>query len=114
MKALLLLVACGPVLAAPVYEAARAVLETRCAVCHGQAQTSGLDIRQRETMLKGGKRGPSFIPGKADESLLYKAVARIGDLQMPPGKPLPAEEVEVIRVWINSGAVWEGPAIGSK
>jgi cytochrome c553 len=113
MKAILLLVACAPAFAAPAYEAARAILESRCAACHGQAQTSGLDIRQRETILKGGKRGPAVIPGKADESLLYKVVAHVGDLQMPPAKPLTAEEVAVIRAWINEGAVWEGPAIGS-
>ena len=45
-------------------------------------------------MLKGGKRGPAVVPGNADESLLYKAVKRDGDLQMPPGKtPLTAAEV---------------------
>ena len=114
MRTLLLLVVCAPAFAAPVYEAARAILENRCAVCHGQAQTSGLDVRQRETILKGGKRGPALIPGNADESLLYKAVVHVGDLQMPPAKPLTAEEIEVIRAWINEGADWEGPAIGSK
>src|ERR1041384_6865680 len=99
MKALMLLVACAPAFAAPTYEAARAILENRCVACHGQAQTSGLDVRQREPILKGGKRGPALVPGKAEESLLYKAVARIGDLQTLPAKPLTADEVEAIRAW---------------
>ena len=47
---------------------------------------SGLDLRQRESILKGGKRGPAIVPGKPADSLLYKAVMREGDLQMPPGK----------------------------
>jgi hypothetical protein len=113
MKILLLFAVSLTVFAAPAGEAARAILENRCAACHGQAQASGLDLRQRETILKGGKRGPAVVPGKADESLLYKTVAQIGDLKMPPGKTLAAEEVAAIRAWIDEGARWDGPAIGS-
>src|SRR6267154_6656207 len=79
-------------------DTARAVLEKRCLNCHGQAQTSGLDMRQIESIAKGGKRGAAIVPGHADQSLLYKVVARSGDLQMPPGKPLPAAEIEERRV----------------
>ena len=50
----------------------------------------------RATILKGGKRGPAIVPGNADESLLYKAVRREGELQMPPGKaPLAPSEVSL-------------------
>ena len=56
---------------------------------------SDLDLRQPETILKGGKRGPAIVPGKAEQSLLYKAVAHTGDLQMPPGKPLPTDDPKV-------------------
>ena len=45
-----------------------------------------LDLRELSTTLKGGKRGPAVVPGNAEESLLYKAVKRDGELQMPPGK----------------------------
>src|SRR5260221_8859975 len=93
-------------------EPARAILENRCLNCHGQAQTSGLDLRQIDTIAKGGKRGPAIVPGHADQSLLYKAVARSGDLQMPPGKPLPAAEIEAIRAWIDSGARWDNATAG--
>ena len=66
---------------------------------------SDLDLRERETILKGGKRGPAVVPGNAEESLLYKAVKREGDLQMPPGKTaLTAAKVSVLRDWINAGA----------
>src|ERR1700676_1884798 len=91
-------------------DSARAILENRCLNCHGQAQTSGLDLRQIETIAKGGKRGPAIVPGNAEQSLLYKAVAHTGDLQMPPGKPLPADEIASIRAWINAGVHWDNPA----
>src|SRR6185369_4177764 len=74
--------------------AAKAVLDTKCGACHGEARMSGLDLREPESILKGGKRGPAVVPGDADASLLYKAVKRDGPLQMPPGKtPLSPSEV---------------------
>src|ERR1700694_4424895 len=92
---------------------ARAILENRCLNGHGQAQTSGLDLRQIDTITKGGKRGPAIVPGSAAQSLLYKAIAHTGDLQMPPGKPLPAEEIASIRAWIDAGAHWENASSNS-
>src|SRR5438067_1832061 len=91
----------------PVEKSARTLLETKCYTCHGAARMSGLDLRDRATILTGGKRGPAVIPGKADESLLYRAVRREGNLQMPPGKgALTAAEVKTIRDWIEGGAKW--------
>src|SRR5262249_55365139 len=84
---------------------ARAVIEGKCLTCHGAARTSDLDLRQTASILKGGKRGPAIVPGKAEVSLLYKAVRREGELQMPPGKtPLAPSEIAILRDWINSGA----------
>ena len=68
---------------------------------------SDLDLRQIDTILKGGKRGPAVVPGKSSESLLYRAMAQTGELKMPPGKAaLPAADVETIRQWIDAGARW--------
>ena len=68
---------------------------------------SDLDLRQIDTILKGGKRGPAVVPGKSAESLLYRAMAQTGDLKMPPGKSaLSAADVETIRQWIDAGAKW--------
>lgn len=84
------------------------ILQAKCLACHGQTGMAGLDLRELSTTVKGGKRGPAIVPGKAEESLLYKAVKREGELQMPPGKtPLTASEVATLRDWINSGARFE-------
>src|SRR5207248_5194061 len=48
-------------------DSARAILENRCLNCHGQAQTSGLDLRQPDTIAEGGKRGPAIVPGSAEQ-----------------------------------------------
>src|SRR6266481_1551854 len=87
---------------------AKAILEAKCLTCHGDARMSDLDLREPATILKGGKRGPAVVPGNAEASLLYQAVRRQGELQMPPGKtPLTSSELSVIRDWINAGARWE-------
>src|SRR5260370_12599220 len=97
----------GSVLLASGQDGAQAIFENHCVSCHGTAPMSGLDLRQRDTILKGGKRGPAIVPGKPDESLLYRAVTRQGDLQMPPGRQkLPPEDIARLRSWIEAGAPW--------
>src|SRR5438552_13275993 len=91
-----------------VVKAARAVLDAKCVTCHGEARMADLGLRELGTILKGGKRGPAVVPGNAEASLLYKAVRREGELQMPPGKtPLTPSEISVLRDWIVAGAQWE-------
>jgi len=92
------------------HKAAQALLEAKCIACHGANQMSGLDLRARDAILKGGTRGPAIVPGDAEASLLYKAVRRAGDLQMPAGKPaLTTSEVNLLRDWINAGAPLASP-----
>ncbi len=87
------------------------IIQKQCLACHGAAHMGGLDLRQRETVLRGGSRGPALVPGKAGESLLLKAVTRTGDLKMPPGKQvLAADEIDAIRRWIDQGAPWDADA----
>ncbi len=75
--------------------------------CHGAGRMGGLDLRQRESALKGGTRGPAILPGNASQSLLYQAVLRSGPVQMPPGnKGLSAGDISAIKSWIDSGANW--------
>ena len=84
------------------------ILQKNCASCHGATQMSGFDVRRRDAILRGGKRGPAVVPGHSADSLLYRAVSRDGDLKMPPGKSgLSAEELASIRAWIDAGAPWD-------
>ena len=93
---------------------AQAILEKNCLSCHGASRMSGLDLRERDAILKGGKRGPAVVPGKPEESLLYRAVLRREDLQMPPGKQgLAAADVATLRAWIEAGAPWNSSAPNS-
>ncbi len=90
------------------------VLQKDCEGCHGPAQAlSKLDLSSREGLLRGGQRGPALVPGKAEASLLYRAIAADGDLKMPPGgtsNRLPPETVAAFKRWIEAGAVWDQTA----
>src|SRR5690242_16537913 len=53
----------------------RPVFESSCWKCHGgSVQLSKLDLRTRDAALKGGERGAAIIPGRADDSRLYRLV----------------------------------------
>ncbi len=90
---------------------ALSILEQKCFQCHGAAaQKSGLDLRTRESILAGGDNGPAIVPGSADASRLYRRVAALEEPRMPfaPKPPLTAEEVAILKSWIDRGAKW-GP-----
>src|SRR4029077_917882 len=83
------------------------VLEQNCSGCHTQASPmGGLDLRTRESLLRGGRRGAALVPGESARSLIFQAVQGSGELKMPPGKKLPADAVETLRQWIDAGAPW--------
>ena len=85
-----------------------AVME-RCFQCHGPAlQMSKLNLSTREGMLKGGENGPAVIPGHAEESPLYRRVAGLQAPAMPmkPVPPLNAQEIALLKDWIDQGAKW--------
>ncbi len=86
----------------------RPVLSKTCFPCHGGKKTSGgLRVDSRESLLKGGDRGAALIPGDFDRSLIIRAV-RHGDeeIEMPPGKTLPAAVVADLSQWVARGAYW--------
>src|SRR5262249_20347948 len=53
--------------------------------------------------FKGGKTGPAVARGNAEGSLLWQ---RVKDGEMPPKKRLNADELALLKSWIEMGAVW--------
>jgi hypothetical protein len=84
------------------------ILEKRCFECHshGQKIKGGLALDSKSGWQKGGDSGPALVPGKPEQSLLITAVSHAEkDLQMPPKKRLPTEEIDLLKEWIRTGAV---------
>src|SRR5262249_55035873 len=91
-------------------ETAVSILQRKCLQCHGETlRMSGLDLRTREALLKGGDKGPAIVPGDADASRAYRRVAGLEQPVMPmaPLPPLSADERAILKAWINQGAKWE-------
>ncbi|QDV17473.1 Planctomycete cytochrome C [Gimesia panareensis] len=92
----------------------RPILSDKCFACHGpDEKTREADLRldDRDSALRdlGGTR--AIVVGKADESeLIHRITATDESLLMPPaehGKPLSKAEIELLRKWINQGAVYQ-------
>ncbi len=83
------------------------ILKRRCLPCHNEElKNGGLSFVDRESALKGGGRGSAIVPGEPEASLMIETLRHTGDLQMPPGPPLPAKEVQTLKEWIRRGAKW--------
>jgi hypothetical protein len=84
------------------------ILSQKCMQCHGLANPmANLDLKSREGALRGGQHGPAIVPGDAARSNLYRHVAGQEQPQMPLGGKLSAEEIAVLKAWIDSGAEWD-------
>jgi hypothetical protein len=93
------------------------LLQKNCYSCHGaENQEGGLRLDQKKRALEGGDSGAEIVPGKSAESRLVRLIAGTDDEfgQMPPdgkGKPLSAEEIGLVRAWIDQGAAWPDDAL---
>ena len=81
------------------------ILQASCWRCHGDQHVSGLDLRTRESALKGGDNGAAIVPGRPDQSRLYRRIAGLEEPAMPfEGPALSAQHVSLIKIWIDQGA----------
>lgn len=91
------------------------IFEKSCFKCHGpdvEKPKGKLRLDTLKNVLKGGDNGPNVVAGDLKKSGLLGAVAHQGDEDdwMPPKNnkakiaPLTADEVGLIRAWIEQGA----------
>jgi len=84
------------------------LLAAKCYACHGALkQRSGLRLETRTLMLRGGDDGASIVLGKSADSPLLQRITADNEERMPPeseGSALTADEVALIRKWIDQGA----------
>ena len=90
----------------------RPLLKKHCLGCHGEKKQKGkLRLDLLSNLLSGGESGePALVRGKSSESHLVKLVAGLDpELVMPPrGKRLSADEISLLRAWIDQGAKMPG------
>ncbi len=85
------------------------ILKTHCLSCHGSKEKGGLRLDQKVAALAGGNTGVVIHPKDSKKSPLIRVVTSSdSETVMPPGdaKKLSEDEVQVLRTWIDQGAVW--------
>jgi serine/threonine-protein kinase len=79
------------------------LLRSRCFDCHGGSSTQdGIAVLDRDALVRKG----TVVPGKPDESPLYRAIINPDEnSRMPEGLPaLTAGEIDSVRQWILNSA----------
>ncbi|MBI3574169.1 MAG: hypothetical protein HY083_00670 [Gammaproteobacteria bacterium] len=105
----------------------RPILQKSCLSCHapgGEGYTaSGFSAETYESVMKGTKLGPVIVPGSSISSTLVILIEHKADPSINMPRPrekqllghvnylkdwkvpiLPAEEIKLIRAWIDQGA----------
>ena len=106
------------------------IFKASCVNCHSldpkkpmKKGAGGLRLDDKAAALKGGKRGAVIIPGRPDESMLFKllsgpvsfTISDDDEKEIPPMpkvkrgetfKPLTGAQIATIRLWIDQGAAW--------
>jgi uncharacterized membrane protein len=85
------------------------IFEVRCVTCHGPSKhKANLRLDSYRGLMRGGKSGPVIRPGNVQGSDLFRRIT------LPPGhddfmpkegkRPLSADQVKLIELWIGAGA----------
>ena len=86
------------------------IFRTSCEKCHGAKNAQAkLRLDSGAAALQGGLSGKAIIPGNSRDSLLMKRLLGLTDApRMPFGAdPLPNSQIDLIRSWIDQGALMD-------
>ena len=85
-------------------ESVAPVLSKRCLACHNAKTAKGrYNMETFAGIVKGGESGPAVLAGKSGDSSLHSLLV---DGSMPKdADPLTKEQIELIKKWIDTGAV---------
>ncbi len=86
------------------------IFRQHCVECHGPSQQMrGLRLDRRRDAMPNrvGANGSRIVPGNSSASPVYRRLTGEGGVaQMPPQSPLSAEQISLIKTWIDQGADW--------
>ena len=76
-----------------------ALFSAKCTGCHGELATGGLKLLTYADVMKGNANGPIILPGDALNSVLFQVQSTGSHFAN-----LTAEELELVKQWIDAGA----------
>ncbi|MDA7881288.1 hypothetical protein N9A94_03200 [Akkermansiaceae bacterium] len=93
-------------------------LKKNCFACHNEKKAKAdLNLESPQAMIAGGDSGPSLVPGKPMESLVFTYSAHMEDDPMPPAKnkskavDLNPKELALLKLWISQGGIGTSAAV---
>lgn len=92
------------------------ILAKYCSGCHNGTDKEGeLSFESFAELQKGGDHGAVIVPGRADASLMIRAITGDVEPSMPPeDNPKPTEaEIDVLRKWVEGGAAGPEGAVAT-
>src|SRR5689334_18461724 len=96
------------------YKQVRPIFQAHCQGCHQPAKARGEYVMTiHEKLFAGGDSGKkAIVAGKSAQSHLVELIVPVkGKAKMPEGKaPLDVGEIDLIKKWIDEGAVDDTPA----
>jgi uncharacterized membrane protein/mono/diheme cytochrome c family protein len=88
----------------------RTILAHNCYSCHSETKVKGeLRLDSKEAIMKGGEDGAVVIPNHPDKSEMIRRISLPkGHKEAMPtkGKRLTEREINVLKFWIEKGALW--------
>lgn len=79
------------------------LLKKHCTRCHGPLNAEGdLTLSDSRYIARGDEQGPVVVPGDLQKSRLWVAIKE--DEMPPEDEPLTADEKNIFRRWISTGA----------
>jgi len=92
----------------------RPILAAHCYACHGpdaRSRQAELRLDDRESAVADRDASHAIVPGSAATSEVYRRLTTADAAErMPPPEskaPLSAAQIELVRRWIDEGAVWQ-------
>jgi Ankyrin repeats (3 copies)/Planctomycete cytochrome C len=91
------------------------IFRDHCISCHGpEIQMNGFRLDRRADAMRGATQ-TNIGPHNAEGSRLYhRLIGTSFGARMPPGAPLSARQIEIVKQWIDEGAHWPDEASGEK
>jgi mono/diheme cytochrome c family protein len=83
------------------------ILDKRCGSCHGRRPKGNYSVADYNSVMTSGDNAPVILAGDAANSTLVKMLNGVetdAGGQMPPSRPLRADQIMLIERWINQGA----------
>jgi hypothetical protein len=91
------------------------IFRQSCYGCHGpEQQMNGFRLDRRRDAMRGGVI-PAIGPGNSEGSRLYqRLVSNHFGPQVSPTGALPADQIAIIKTWIDQGAEWPDVVAGEE